>query len=126
LFDQAEKLFSDINEFWNNPFNGFFEIYGENRGDLYFEVILNLEEAATGCEIPIGIPFLKECRRCYGTGMVRGLICGLCRGKGKEKLGKELKIKISSGVKSGTVIRNRIHLEGQERNLILSLKVESL
>jgi molecular chaperone DnaJ len=125
LFDEVEKLFSDLDVFWNNELNSFWGIYGENQGDFYIEVILTREEAAIGCEIPIEIPFLKECRRCHGTGRVGGLICGFCRGKGKEKLKKEIEIKIPSGVKSGMVIRNRINLNGKGKDLFITLKVQS-
>ena len=123
LFNQAEKLFSDMDGFWNNPFDSLFDTYGEDRGDLRFEVILSPEEAAAGCEIPVEIPFSKECSRCHGTGRARGLICGLCRGEGRERLVEKIIIEIPSGVESGMVIRERIHLEGQERNIILTLKV---
>jgi molecular chaperone DnaJ len=82
LFDEIEKHFSDLDDFWNNELSRFYGIHGENRGDFYIEVILTREEAVLGCEIPIEIPFLKECRRCHGTGRVGGLICGFCRGRG--------------------------------------------
>lgn len=49
----------------------------------------------------------------------------LCRGEGREKLKKEIEIKIPSGVKSGMVMRNRINLDGKEKDLFITLKVQS-
>jgi DnaJ-class molecular chaperone len=53
------------------------------------------------------------------------LICGLCRGEGKGKLGKKLKIKIPSGAKSEMVIKKRINLGGQRKDVFMTLKVQS-
>jgi DnaJ-class molecular chaperone len=125
LFDEMEELFSDIDDFGDDELNRIFGIYKEDRGDIHVEVILTQAEAAIGCKIPIEIPFFKECKRCHGTGRVKGLICGFCRGNGKEKLKKEIEIKIPSGVKSGMMIRNRIHLNGKGKDLFITLKVQT-
>ena len=125
FFDEIRTLFPGLDDLWNNEFNHLLGIYGEDRGDLYLEVILTQEEATLGCEIPIQIPFYRECGRCHGTGKARGLICGFCRGEGKEKLKKEMEIKIPSGVRSGMVMRHRINLDGKRTDLFIALKVQS-
>ena len=103
LLSELEQTFLDFDDFWINELNGFFGIKRENQGDLSVEVILTREEAVIGCEIPIEVHFLNECRQCFGTGRKGGLICGLCRGSRKEKLKREIIINIPPGVKSGTV-----------------------
>ena len=36
---------------------------------------------------------------------MKGLICGLCRGRGEERLEKKIKVTIPPGVKNGAEIR---------------------
>ena len=125
IFDEIERIFFDLNSFWNNEENGLLATFAEDRGDLHLEVILTREEAVLGCEIPIEIPYSRGCKRCYGTGWVGNLICGFCRGDGREKRRKEMKIRIPSGVRSGMVMRKRINLDGKEKDLSIILKVQS-
>jgi DnaJ-class molecular chaperone len=56
---------------------------------------------------------------------VGSLICGFCRGQGKEKLKKEIEVEIPPGVRSGMVIRNHINLNGKGKDLLITLKVQS-
>jgi DnaJ-class molecular chaperone len=62
-------------------------------------------EARKGCKVPLEIPFWKSCRRCIGSGLVGEWICGLCRGRGEEKLEKRIKVAFPPGVRSGTEMR---------------------
>jgi DnaJ-class molecular chaperone len=125
IFDEIERIFSDLDSFWNDKENNFLGTFAEDRGDLHLEVILSWEEAVLGCEIPIEIPYSRGCSRCYGTGRVENLICGSCRGEGREKLKKEIEIRIPSGVRSGMVMKSRINLDGQGRDLFITVKVQS-
>jgi molecular chaperone DnaJ len=125
LFDEMENIFSDLDSFWNNEENSFLGIFREDRGDLNLEVILTREEAALGCEIPIEIPYSRGCSRCHGAGWVGNLICGFCRGEGREKLKKGIEIRIPSGVRSGMMMRNRIILDGKGKDVFITLKVQS-
>jgi len=123
LFSELEQTFSDFDDFWINELNGFFGIKRENQEDLSVEVILTREEAVMGCEIPIEVPFLKECRQCFGTGRIGDLICGLCRGSRKERLKREIIINIPPGVKSGMVMRTMINFNGREKDLFITRKI---
>ncbi|NWG02446.1 MAG: DnaJ domain-containing protein [Syntrophaceae bacterium] len=109
LFDEREKLFIDFDDDWNNGLACLFGINRRDQRDFHIEVILTQEEAAIGGEIPIEIPYLKKCRRCHGTGRVGVLICGFCRGKGREEFKKAIVIKIPPDVKSGMVIKDWIY-----------------
>ena len=126
FFGEMGNLFSNLDDFLNGELNTLFGIDEDDRGDLAVEVILTREEATRGCEIPVEIPFLKECSRCQGTGRAGYLICGRCRGDGKEKLLKAIEIKIPSGVKSGTVMRKRMNLDGTRKDLFIAIEVQSL
>ncbi len=125
IFGEIERIFFDLDSFWSNEETGLLATFAEDRGDLHLEVILTREEAVLGCEIPIEIPYSRGCKRCYGTGWVGNLICGFCRGDGREKRRKEIKIRIPSGVRSGMVMRKRINLDGKEKDLFIILKVQS-
>jgi DnaJ-class molecular chaperone len=125
IFDEIERIFSDLDSFWNDEEISFPRIFREDRGDLNLEVILSPEEAAIGCEIPIEIPYSRGCSRCHGTGWVGNLICGFCRSEGRENLKKEIEIRIPSGVRSGMVMKSRINLDGKGRDLFITVKVQS-
>ena len=88
-------------------------------------MILTREEASLGCEISREVPCLRGCSRCYGTARVGNLICGFCRGEGREKWKKEIEIRIPSGVRSGRVMKSRINLDGKGRDLFITVKVQS-
>jgi len=125
IFDEIERVFSYLNSFWNNEGNSFLRPSVEDRGDLHLEVILTREEAALGCEIPIEIPYSRGCRRCNGTGWVGNLICGFCRGEGREALKKEIELKIPAGARSGMALKKRFNVDGREKHLIITLELQS-
>jgi DnaJ-class molecular chaperone len=89
---------------------GFLDELEQGHVGFSVEITLTPSEARKGCKIPLEMPFWAECRRCRGTGYVTGLICGFCRGRGKEKIRKKITLTIPSGVKNG--MRIRIPLRG--------------
>jgi DnaJ-class molecular chaperone len=109
LFDEIDPFFGRFEDFWMDRWPDFFGERDQNPTELSIEITLTPSEARRGCEIPFEIPFLAHCRRCRGTGYVKGLICGFCRGRGKEKIEKKITITIPSGVKNG--MRMRIPLK---------------
>ena len=124
LFDEIERIFSDLDSFWNIGGNSFLGTFAEGRGDLRLEVILTREEAALGCDIPIEVPYSRGCRRCQGTGWVGNLICGFCRGEGREMLKKDIELKIHPGARSGMVLKKRFNVAGRGKHLIITLEVK--
>jgi len=125
LFDEIDEFFSTFEDFWMDKGPEFSGEWEEDHTDLLsLEIILTPSEARDGCEIPLKVPFWTDCRRCVGTGFKGGLICGLCRGRGRERIQKKIRITIPSGVKSGMQIR--IPLKGRKLggvDLIATLRV---
>ena len=106
LFDEIDRFFSTFEDFWMDRGSEFSGEWEEDYIDLLsLEIILTPSEARDGCEIPLEVPFWTDCRRCLGTGFKEGLICGLCRGHGKARVQKKIRITIPSGVRSGMQIR---------------------
>jgi DnaJ-class molecular chaperone len=124
LFNEIDRFFSTSEKFWMDSRPEFFGEWEEDSRDLSLEITLTPAEAKEGCEIPLKMPLWVDCRRCRGTGYVRGLICGRCRGRGKERIQKEIRITIQSGMKNG--IRIRIPLRDPDLrsvSLIATLRV---
>ncbi len=124
LFDEIEAFFGRFEDFWENPWADFFSEIEQNRQGLSVEIILTPSEARKGCKVLLEIPIWNRCRRCGGTGYVREWICGLCRGRGEERLEKKMRVAIPPGVKNGTEMRiplRRLGLRGGD--LIATVKV---
>lgn len=120
FFDEIGELFSYFEHSWMNEIYDFFS-KGEEGQDIFtVEIILSPEEAKGGCEIPLKIPIWKNCRRCRGTGNVRGLICGLCRGRGEEKLEKKIRVSIPSGVRDGMRMKVQLNNPSLSKTYILA------
>jgi molecular chaperone DnaJ len=88
-FDQ--EIFADFGDILGNIF-GFGNIFGGGRrgpragSDLRYDLEIELEQAATGVEVPITIPRLDRCGTCRGTGASGkdGITtCPTCRGRGQ-------------------------------------------
>ena len=105
LLDEIDQFFATVEESWIDRQPDFFAEWQGSYRDLSVEIILTPFEAKEGCEIPLKIPFWADCRRCRGMGYIKGLICGFCRGRGREKIEKKMKITIPPGVKNGMQMR---------------------
>ncbi|MGZ3495597.1 MAG: DnaJ domain-containing protein [Thermodesulfobacteriota bacterium] len=105
LLDEIEQFFSMFEDFWDWRPEFFGEWEEEHTDPPSLEIILTPSEARNGCEVPLEIRFLADCSRCLGSGFKEGFICGLCWGRGKERIQKKIRIIIPSGVKNGMQIR---------------------
>jgi molecular chaperone DnaJ len=105
LFNEMDQFFGRSEDFWIDHWPDFFSIKDQSHQDLSVEISLTLSEAKKGCEVPLEIPFWKSCGRCGGSGFVRELICGLCRGTGEERLEKRIRVTLPPGIRSGTEMR---------------------
>jgi len=125
LFDEIDQFLSAFEDFWMDRRSGFSGEWEEDQTDLlHVEIILTPSEARDGCEIPLKVPIWTDCTRCLGTGCKEGLICGLCRRRGKERSQKKIRITIPSGVRNG--MRIRIPLKNRDLkqlDLIATLRV---
>ena len=125
LFDEIDQFFSTVEDFWMDRWPEFSGEWEEDHADLLsLEIILTPSEARDGCEIPLEVPIWTDCRRCLGTGFNEGLICGLCRGRGKQRIQKKIRITIPSGVRNGMQIKIPLKNRDLKRlNLIATLRV---
>jgi len=124
LFNETDAFFGRFEDFWGDPWADFFSEIEQSRQDLSVEIILTPSEARKGCKVPLEIPIWVVCRRCRGSGFVGELICGLCLGKGEERLEKKTKVAFPPGVRSGTVMRIPLRDLGlRGGNLIATVKV---
>jgi len=118
LFDEIDEFFERFEDSVMGTGSGFFDEWEQRDTEFSVEITLTPSEARNGCKISLEMPFWADCRRCRGTGYVTGLICGFCRGRGKEKIKKKITLTIPSGVKNG--MRIRIPLRGLDlRNVYL-------
>ena len=102
LFSFSDRMdpFTSLKDAWSDFVSDFF-FQEEEQKRHYVEIFLTPEEARLGGEITLELPFQAPCSRCLGTGKVGRLICGRCRGQGREKSDKKMTVKIPQGARDG-------------------------
>ena len=105
LFGGIDLLFSDPWDFSSDAFPGHSVSRNQESRQYYLEITLTPKEAEKGCRIPLSVPIMKDCSRCRGTGRMKGLICGLCRGSGSIRFEEKISLIIPSDVGDGDIMR---------------------
>jgi DnaJ-class molecular chaperone len=94
----------------------------ERPEGLTVEVVLTPDEALRGVEVPLGVPVVRRCVECGGTGRAWLFGCVSCGGDGAVATERAIRIPIPAGVRSGSVIEWRLDGLGIH-NLYLRLYV---
>jgi molecular chaperone DnaJ len=94
----------------------------ERPEGLTFEVILTPNEALRGVEVPVGVPGVRRCPDCGGTGRVWLFPCLSCGEEGVIATERVIRIPVPPGVRSGSVVEVPLHGIGIY-NLYLRLHV---
>jgi molecular chaperone DnaJ len=96
----------------NTPFGDvleeFFQGWGTwplERDDRVLEITLTRQEARTGVDVPVDIPWKDQCPLCQGSGLAPFSICSGCRGSGFAHSSRRITLNIPAGVPSGTTQR---------------------
>ena len=117
--------FSDIfSSFFGNAQRGRGQRSGKmnfgNIGDLFgagmrnaqqetsqqeYTLEMTLEEAVSGTQRTLQIPYSKPCEICSGSGWIGHVVCNTCRGTGHVDKTSSIDVKIPAGVKNGSKIR---------------------
>jgi molecular chaperone DnaJ len=118
---------------WMDPFRSFNEAWSDFVSDFFWEegrpqtpsveVLLTPAEASEGTEVVLDVPYQIPCSRCLGTGRIGRLICGNCRGQGKERLEKKVTLTLPAGIRDGAVASIPIEIPSLEEDLHLLVTV---
>lgn len=97
VFDPPEFIhpsFPEVRDDWRRNFTGVGVPKAERPRVLDLELVLTPEEARFGCTVPVGIPVVRRCRACQGTGRDWLFPCLACGGEGwtEEAVTVELRI----------------------------------
>ena len=104
IFDEMHRLRSFTDEFFEGFLPGF---YTKKRGripnkDLYYEIILSLEEARHGGLFPIKVPLIEACPRCGDSEIWDQFFCPDCSGHGYIHTHREFSLSIPPHTRHGT------------------------
>lgn len=70
--------FEEVYQRFARNFTGLHVPKAERPVALEVEVLLTREEAAAGCNVPIGVPAFQRCSRCGGSGFEWSYPCATC------------------------------------------------
>lgn len=100
--DGIRPSFEAMYERFLRNFTGIGVPKSERLESLDFEVLLDPEEAARGCVVPVGVPVFTRCPQCSGSGYDWGVPCGYCRRHGIIAREALLRIRIPAMTASGS------------------------
>jgi molecular chaperone DnaJ len=123
VFDTIGRYLSDWDDFWPGEALDFFARGEDRPREQSVEILLTPDEAREGGEITLDIPYWKTCSRCMGTGRIRGLICGRCRGEGEERSEGKTVVTIPRRVRDGMRLRIPVDLPGIRTELAVTIRI---
>jgi molecular chaperone DnaJ len=92
-------------------------------GSLSGEILLSLDEAASGGVLPLDVPLPTACRACDGPGAF--FDCGYCAGEGKVERRLPVPLRIPAGVRDGTIFQVAVD-DPEVVSLVLTVHVRPL
>jgi hypothetical protein len=120
--EAVQPSFEALAERLMRNFTGLGVPKAERPEGLTFEVILTPYEALRGVDVPIGVPGVRRCPPCGGTGRVWLFPCVPCGAQGVIATEQVIRIRIPPRARSGSVIE--VPLDGLGvQNLYLRLHV---
>ena len=93
-------------------------------GSLSGEILLSLDEAASGGVLPLDVPLPTACRACDGTGGAC-FDCGHCAGEGKVERRLPVPLRIPAGVRDGTIFQVAVD-DPEVVSLVLTVHIRRL
>lgn len=121
IFDDMERAFSSVDDFFEGFLPGVFE-WGRGRKDkeLYLEMILSPKEAAEGGVFPVTVPVIEPCPKCGKTGYLEDFFCPVCFGYGRIRAERAFSLSVPPNIRHGTEIRismEDVGLKGTAMNI---------
>lgn len=112
----ADFSFDDLGDLFGGMFRGGFGADGgfgngfrsaaPRRGEsLRARLELSFEESVFGCTKEARIEHLEPCGRCGGSGRGGDGVCSLCRGKGKIRKRRTVRVAVPAGAEDGQTLR---------------------
>jgi DnaJ-class molecular chaperone len=105
LYDDMDKAFSSVDDFFEGFLPGFFDLArGRKDKDLYYEMILSPSEAVEGGLFPITVPVIEPCPKCGKTGYWEDFFCPVCLGYGRIRTERAFSLSVPPNIRQGAEI----------------------
>ena len=95
--------FEEVYERFFRNFSGLHVPKAERPVALDVEVLLTRDEAAAGCDVPVGVPAFERCSRCGGAGFTSFYPCAACRRSGMIETERLVHVRVPPMVAPGAV-----------------------
>jgi len=101
--DTIHPSFEEVYERFARNFTGLHVPKAERPVALEVEVLLTRDEAAAGCDVPVGGPAFQRCPRCRGSGWEWSYPCVACRRSGMIETERLVHVHVPPMAPPGTV-----------------------
>jgi molecular chaperone DnaJ len=104
VFDEMDRFRSFTDEFFEGFLPGFYtkERSRSPKKDLFYEIILSLQEARRGGLFPITVPVIEACSRCSVSEVWDKFFCQECSGNGYIQAHRAFSLSIQPNTKHRT------------------------
>ena len=105
--EMEDRFSSFADEILEGFLPGFFDrpAHRRHEKDLFLELILSPEEAASGGLFPIDIPVVEACPECGKSGRLESFFCPRCNGYGRIHSERTFSLSMPPNVSHGTEIQ---------------------
>jgi DnaJ-class molecular chaperone len=117
-FGAAGPSFAELHDRFTRNFEPWRIPKGDRPEALDVEIVLTPEEARRGGILPIGLPVLRACPTCAGSGIDWPFPCRTCWRRGRNPTEEPIAVRVPPFVQSGTMFELALASLGVQ-NLVL-------